>query len=524
MNAMLPALTSLGALAALVPFAVATTRLQEEDGHALASATIVEDDLAAHLLQIAAPELLGRNSPGAGLERAARYIEEVFAEAGFRGFGSADSFRHAFPMEMVVPDPAKCSLEVEGLAPFVFETDYVPLFQCEGEGAGEAVFVGFGISSKKERYDDFKRTKLRGNVAVILEGEPRHKRVLEGPEVTELADVHTKLADLEKEGVAGVLVVRRPPDPGKRGLAPTPLGYRYTFARWNPQTTKPMRPVKQRLELPVLEITPAAAERILGFDVLATAEKIDKAGKPVSTKPSGHEVRLSSGLKNGSVQVDNVVGVLEGSDPELAGEFVVIGAHYDHVGVDTRGRIGTGADDNGSGTVALLELVQAFGAAKPRRSILACAFASEEKGLMGSHALCQNPPVAAGSMVAMLNMDMVGRGEDDLVVVLGTKQNPDLEKVLKEAKKLSSTGIKKIETGKAEHLWQRSDHYSFHEIGVPVLFFFEAVSETENEDYHTFRDTIELLSVEKIANTARFAFNTAWLLANDDDRPPAPKD
>jgi Zn-dependent M28 family amino/carboxypeptidase len=218
-----------------------------------------------------------------------------------------------------------------------------------------------------------------------------------------------------------------------------------------------------------------------------------------------------------------VVGILKGSDPALAQEYVVVGAHYDHVGVDPRGRIGFGADDNASGTAAMLEVVGALAAAGPRRSILACAFAAEEDGLIGSKALCDDLPVPRDSIVAMLNMDMVGRGEVDEVAVLGVPENPSFEKLLARANKLHATRIKSIVTGQGQDLFERSDHHSFHAIGIPVLFFFEGLPISKNDDYHTWRDTIDLVDLDKSARTARLVFNTAWLLADDEQRPPAPK-
>jgi Zn-dependent M28 family amino/carboxypeptidase len=232
---------------------------------------------------------------------------------------------------------------------------------------------------------------------------------------------------------------------------------------------------------------------------------------------------MSSETEQRSVPIDNIVGILKGRDETLAAEYVVIGAHYDHVGVDTRGRVGCGADDNASGVAAMLEIVSALAQAGPRRSILACAFAAEEDGLIGSKALCDKLPVPRDKLVAMINLDMVGRGEAGEVAVLGLIENPKLEDVLERAKKLAPTKIKNIVMRQGQDLFARSDHYSFHQIGVPVLFFFEGLPIDKNKDYHTWRDTIDLVDVDKIGRTARLVFNTAWLLADDDERPPKPE-
>jgi Zn-dependent M28 family amino/carboxypeptidase len=298
-----------------------------------------------------------------------------------------------------------------------------------------------------------------------------------------------------------------------------PLAFRHTWASWAAIAPDAVADAG----LPALEITPAAAAAILGTDVLAAAAAVDKSGKPPKPVRSGRTIALSSASEQRSIPIDNIAGILRGTDPKLAEEYVVVGAHYDHVGVDTRGRVGCGADDNASGTAAMLEIVSALAAAGPRRSILACAFAAEEDGLLGSKALCDHLPVPRASIVAMINLDMVGRGEVGEVAVLGLIENPKLEDVLERAKKLGPTKIKSIVMRQGQDLFARSDHYSFHQIGVPVLFFFEGLPIDKNKDYHTWRDTIDQVDTDKVARTAKLVFNAAWLLADDDERPPKPE-
>jgi hypothetical protein len=444
-----------------------------------------------------------------------------------------------FGRDLAMPVPEACALELladpdakdaqTGAArSFTYGEDFVPIWGADGTAEGEAVLFGFGIDSDSEKYDDI-TGKVAGTVAVIIEGEPRHRRKFEGAEVSRESQLYRKLETLEEEKVVGVLIVRRPPPlqsskrRSKRAsddeLGPALLAFRHTWARWAGEP--PDR--TDKVSIPALEISPAVAQALLGVDVLEIAAKADKSGKPPKPVRSGRIVSLAAFSERGDVRIDNVVGILQGTDPELAKEYVVIGAHYDHVGVDSRGRIGFGADDNASGTAAMLEVVSALAAAGPRRSILVCAFAAEEDGLLGSKALCDELPVPKESIVAMINLDMVGRGEVDEVAVLGVPENPSFEKLLAKAKKLHKTRIKKIVTGKGQDLFQRSDHYSFHSIGIPVLFFFEGLPISKNADYHTWRDTIELVDIEKVARTARLVFNTVWLLADDDERPPEPK-
>ena len=489
------------------------------------------DELELHVWNLSSAPLEGRDSPSRGLERSAVYVERELAEAGCQPL-EGESFRHTFQRTLQEPAPDGCALRVEGGEPRVFElgVDFVPVAHCEGEALGELVFCGFGIAARKERYSDLSGRSIRGDVALILEGEPRHRKRFDGPEVTRYSTLWTKLENLAEAEVAGVLVVRRPPAEdaekprGAPELEPAALGFRYTWATWN---TEPMTRVPSELPRglpPVLEISAACASELLGEDVLELALGRDRTGKDKKPRATGRTVFFSGETRSASVSIDNVVGVLRGSDSELAGEYVVIGAHYDHVGVDDRGRIGFGADDNASGTAALIEVAQAMAAAGPRRSVLFCAFAAEEDGLLGSEAFCGRSPVPVDAMVAMINMDMVGRGDRDEVAVLGIRHNPGLDPLLERAVKLEKTGVKKVVTGKGHDLWERSDHYSFHQVGVPSLFFLEGLPISRNEDYHTWRDTLDQLDFDKMARTSRLVFNTAWLLANDDERPPAPRD
>ena len=530
MKVSLPSLLPLGVLLAL---AVEPGTAPPNTGFKDGFASIVLKDVELHLREVASEHLEGRDSPSSGQEAAADYIIERFREAGLVGAGTEGEFRIPFERSFSIPDPDETWAAVNrpdvDSDPLTLGVDFVPLPGCEGEAEGPPVFVGFGITDSKERYDDLKRAKLQGTIAVIAEGEPRHRKLFDGPEVTEASDVYRKVEDLADAGAVGVLVVRRRPAEEVKGwdgepIADPELGYRYTWASFNMRRGRRGSRSQREHDIPVMEITPALAEAIIGEDVLALARKIDKGGRPLQRRPKDVLVELKSAFETKPVPLHNVVGILAGSDPALAEEYVVIGAHYDHIGVDPWGRIACGADDNGSGVAAMIEVAQALAEAGPPRSILFCGFSAEEDGLHGSRALVRNSPVPTGSMVAMLNLDMIGRGETAEVVVLGAKQYPDLGDLLKKAQRLKSTRIKKVITNRAEHLWQRSDHYPFHEAGVPSLFFFESPSESDNPDYHTFRDTVDLVDFEKVARTARLAYNAAWLLATDEDRPSTSRD
>jgi hypothetical protein len=518
-------------------------------GDILAGSKVIDERaIEEDLFTLSRQEMEGRDSPSAALRRASKLISARFSKLGLVPAPDAearlerylkpsaqdgatvvkpDLFLRPFTRGLEAPVPDECSFTYSisgsddpGVG--VMGVDWVPVVGCAGSLKGEIEFAGFGIRSDGDRYDDFSGKKdLEGKVAVIIGGEPRHKRKFDGPEQSEFASLWSKLEALKEAGVSGVMVVRRGSELPKGKRPPfeaLSLEYRYTHASF-PGVKEP-RPPRRRPS--VVEITPDFAEVLIGEDVLKIASKVDRSGTPKKVNCQPCTVNVESTLRLQDVRIDNVVGILPGSDPGLAEEFVVIGAHYDHIGVDAGGRVGPGADDNGSGTTGLLAVTEALTVSKPRRSIIVCAFAGEEDGLLGSKAICALLPVSKDQIVAMINMDMIGRGPAGEVAVLGTKQNPSLLDVLRRANKLGKTGVRELVTGKGDDLWQRSDHYSFHQVGIPTLFFFEGLPISRNADYHTWRDRAGLVDADKIENTCKLVHQTACLLANDEFRPPPP--
>lgn len=480
--------------------------------------SIEQAELEGHLEQLAGPELEGRDSPSLGLDRAATYLARAFTEIGLEPLDEAGYLR-SFERWMQRPDAQACRLELAGDPPRAldFGDDFVPLAHFTGEARGELIFAGFGISSRADHFEEL-RGDLTDAVVMILEGEPEHPRRFKGhAEVTRHASLWTKLENLRRAGAAGAIIVRRQSATG-------PLGFRHSWATWSTESMTAVPDDLHEERLPAIEVSVACASQLLGEDVAALGEVLDREGKPRKPAPSGRRVAFTSASGPGEVVLANVAGRLPGEDPLLAAEVVLVGAHYDHVGVDERGRVGHGADDNGSGIAALLEVAEALAISGTRRSVIFCAFAAEEDGLLGSRAFCRDPALDLSSVVTMLNMDMLARGKGKEVAVLGVRRNPALAKVLSRARGLGETGISKLVLRQGEELWERSDHFPFHERGVPSLFFFEGLPISRNPDYHTWRDTIDRLNFDKLTRTTRLVFNTAWLLADDDDRPPAPRD
>jgi len=217
----------------------------------------------------------------------------------------------------------------------------------------------------------------------------------------------------------------------------------------------------------------------------------------------------------------NVVGILPGSDPVLRNEYVVFSAHMDHVGVAEPvdgDSIFNGADDNASGTVTVVELAEALAMLqpRPRRSMIFLAVSGEEKGLWGSAHFTEHPPVPIADMVADLNADMVGRNWPDTIAVIG-REHSDLGTTLDQmAAAHPETGMTPVgDLWPEEGLYQRSDHYNFARLGVPVLFFTSGL----HPQYHTPADSPDLIDAEKTARIGQLLFWLGLELANRDARP-----
>ena len=255
--------------------------------------------------------------------------------------------------------------------------------------------------------------------------------------------------------------------------------------------------------------------------------------KPRSTVLKNITITMNIKVKRQETMVKNVIGYLEGSGP-LANETIVVGAHYDHDG-EAFGQIWYGADDNGSGTVALLELAEAFGngSPAPARSILLCAWAGEEKGLLGSRYYISHPLFPLNRTVAMFQMDMIGRNEDhgenksqqiseeraadntNTVNVLGSAFSPDLKNAISRLNSQTSLTLHFRYDFGAEDLMRRSDQWSFLQKGIPAIFFFTGL----HPDYHTPRDTPEKINYAKLEKITKLVYLTAYQVANSPERP-----
>jgi hypothetical protein len=282
--------------------------------------------------------------------------------------------------------------------------------------------------------------------------------------------------------------------------------------------------------LPVGQISKARVDELVAALSMSKLEFEGGQDRPAGSQMSEGTVKLVGKMESKEVGVPNVVALLEGSDPTLKAEVVGIGAHLDHLGV-VNGVTYWGADDDGSGSAALLQVAEAFAKnpLKPRRSILFMAFCGEEMGLIGSGYYSDNPLIPNEQMIAELQMDMVGRNSDGV-------QNGDQSRVDKASENVDTirlVGSKRISTEldalimaqnkhvnfrfryDAEDVYTRSDHYNFARKGIPIAFLFDGF----HPDYHQPTDTVDKINWDKLTNSAKLFFLTAMRLANNEARP-----
>ncbi|MBI1849507.1 MAG: M28 family peptidase [Planctomycetes bacterium] len=481
--------------------------------------SIVAEDVLRHERYLASPELEGRDTPKHGLELAAEYIAKELKSYGLQPGGKDGSYFQPFDLEVTVPDDA-CALTV-GKSDSTAEDhacklndDFVPIWgSAESEVNADVVFAGYGITATDERYDDYAGKKVSGKVVLVLTHEPREGKkgqAFKGPEVTEFSSLLSKAKNAYEHGAVGLLAVTDPKNHESKG----PIDYQF------PSMESPHPRPEQQVPIPMMSVSLAIAEKILGQPIAPLQEKLDSSMKGRLVQSKDRDVTMKVAFRKETAHPRNVVAVYPGSDPAHEDEAVVLGAHYDHVGVNDKGQIYFGADDNASGTSGLLEVAQALATTKPtsRRQIDIVWFAGEEKGLLGSAAYVKDPVVSIAKTVAMLNVDMIGRMEPNEVCAISRTKSRELYEHAERLAANPAINFKLKSMG--EEFFKRSDQYNFYKGGVPVLFFFGG---KEHEDYHKPTDTVDKIDTKKVARTARLLLLLALDVANDNTPPERPK-
>ncbi|MBI2835441.1 MAG: M28 family peptidase [Acidobacteria bacterium] len=536
----------------------ASSRLPEAAERA--EATISTSTLARHIRELADDRLEGRGVGHAGNHLAERYLDSALTALQLEpGAGHFVQPFTLYSTELNSVSSLTFTDDRSGrtIASYRPGDDFYPSPQSAvGVAAGEAAFAGYGISAPAIGYDDYAHLDVRGRIVLVLDHRPLEEQrpTRFAARLTGLWDLETKIAAARARGAAGLIVI--PDSHHHRGGHPFPP----MSSAW------PAHPsVRQRefflaedldvQKLVVAKMSPGTAERLLSntpesASIEELQKKIDRAlaeasgdrvDAPASFLVPSRRVAIDVKLARTPVVAQNVIGVVSGSDPARRAELIVIGAHFDHDGRDADRRIYNGADDNASGTAAVLELARAFASAshagpRPRRSVVFALWNAEEKGSLGSIHYARHPIPEGGTVVANLNLDMVGRDEDvpdpsdprftglekttatantNTLHVLGYSYAPGMAALVDEENAAIGLFIEKDYDDNAQGLIGRSDQWSFLERRIPALFFTTGL----HPDYHTPQDDAGKINVPKLRKIVRLAYRVAWRLADSDALP-----
>jgi hypothetical protein len=492
---------------------------------------ITVSDIKAQMYFLASDDMAGRDAGSLGGRIAANYIASEFARLGLKPVGDGQSYFQNLELVRYDLDAAGMGLsaKVNGVEKtFEYRKDFNWARQSGKPAtvAGPLVFVGYGVNAPEYDYNDFSGMDLKGKILLVLNGEPQGndpKSKFKGTWGTVHGYAHYKMEQLRKTGAAGVLMVTVGPPARLPRKASGP-----TNGGGGPENLISLN--TSFWDVPAFTIRADVADQLLnGVKIEDLAREIDVDGRPHSREIAGVEVTLKKAVKNAQVVASrNVVGMLEGSDPALKNEYVIVTAHYDHVGV-LNGLIYRGADDNASGTIGVMQIARAFveGKVRPKRSILFAVFEAEERGLLGAAYYVEHPIVPLAQTVANLNMDMIGRDEEsptwnttpeqntNAVNVVGTLYNPGLRKVIEAGNQEIDLKLDFKTDGQDKEGWfARSDHFPFAIHSVPMVLF----NTGENADYHTENDRPEKINYVKMEKIVRLIFLTARDVADRGDR------
>ncbi|SNT26737.1 Zn-dependent amino- or carboxypeptidase, M28 family [Granulicella rosea] len=515
-------------------------------------AAIGQESLKKDLTYLSSDALGGRMSLQPGDEEATRWVAEQFRAAGlktvFKDASGAGTYLEPFTLVEYRPDRAATTISMMRAgkstvwqAPAAFGS-----FKHAVDLTAPVVFAGFGITAPELGYDDYAGVDVKGKIVLIFDHEPQEddeRSVFNGKGNTRYATARVKILNAQAHGAVAVLIA---PEPNRKHLTNAERSARIggSIARAVPIPGQAI--LEDEVAIPSATVMDSVVAALFGSapvtaSVAQTA--IDAGLKPQSMPLPDTSVTLH--LKNVSERTgvtNNVVGLLEGSDPTLKAETILISAHHDHDGMaecpdpahppvevpadpHPCPQIWHGADDNGSGTVGVVALARAFALnpTRPKRSILFVVFASEERGLLGAFWLAAHPVRPLATTRAQINFDMIGRDEaaspqtDGLIEIpadttnrlnlIGAPYSPDYDRTVKEANKAVGLVLDdRFDHDAVLNVFFRSDQFPFVLKNVPAVWWFTGF----HPDYHHTTDTVDKIDFPKMVKILRLAYLTAW--------------
>jgi hypothetical protein len=487
--------------------------------------TITVDGLKSDLTIIASDEFEGRETGEEGIKKATNYITERYKELGLKPVGDNGTFEQNYDLSAPVIDSYNYTV-TDNEGSLISETavtkeatgDFVTVFGGSDDVSGEIIFAGFGISN--ETTNQLPEVVADKWVMVFFDRQLTNQRALQ---------------TLSGSGAAGVILIMDHNDPQgfieNADQAQSRIGSAGRLSLAYLQNNNSRSAAWNR-------INPELAAKMLGKESVSELVDMSEEIKANASdfKPMELEYTLSHdvSISENTVVASNIAAFLEGSDPLLKDEVVVLSAHHDHVGIgrpdSTGDTIYNGADDDGSGTVGLLSTAQAMVAAKkagagPKRSVLFLHVSGEEKGLLGSRYYSDHPIYPIENTVANINVDMIGRvdkeheeNKDYIYVIGGEIISSGLDSLLRSANEATvnldlSNRYNDLED--PNQFYRRSDHWNFGRLGVPFIFFFNGV----HADYHRPSDSIEKIEWEALTKRTQLLYTTTAMIANAPNRP-----
>lgn len=474
---------------------------------------VAPERIKTHVEYLASPAMKGRGTGTRELNKAANYIADQFKRDALEplaGKSYFQKFRVTVGAELGKQNTATL---VRGADKHAFKvgTDWQPLnFSDSGEASAALAFVGFGITAPEYEYDDYLHMDVTGKAVIVLRQEPQkddEKSKFGGKQPTQHSQIVSKAINARNHGAKVLVLVNDQPGSGEEDLL-------MKFGSLTGPENAGILLVQAKRDVVDKWLAPS------GKTLAQLQKEIDEKLTPQSYYVPDAKLDLRVDVRRITAETQNVMGVLRGRDPQLAGEAIVIGAHYDHLGLGERsslapsqaGKVHAGADDNASGTSVVLELARALAERRRdlRRSIVFLAFSGEELGLLGSTYYTKNPAWPLEKTAAMINLDMVGRPKGGKLIIGGIGSSPEFKDIVEKANR---TGLQ-VATN-AGVFGGSSDHISFYVKNIPVLFFFSGL----HADYHKPSDTPEKIQFADAARVGDLAMRAALALASQDARP-----
>ena len=511
-----------------------------------AAENITAAQMRDYLTFVASDEMEGRDTPSRGLDTTAKFIAAMLSRWNVKPAGdNGTSYFQKIELRRDTVDAANSSAKIGG-DKFVFGTDFLRLNGATNSDlSAPLVYGGDGWMVKSKNLDALAGVDVTGKIVVVSSnGTPTGFALTPLPQGTSRADLSGKRGEdwadpafyAQSKGAVGIVVVASTLT--ENNWAAT----RDFYARGRARVVKFDDGAAGNVSLPTILITQAMANKLFANE----AKNPLMSGDGMSAKPNLAAFELNGktnfsfnlAIKPETVMTQNVVGMIEGSDAKLKNEMVAIGAHYDHIGISPNAvgdKINNGADDDGSGTTAVLAMAEALAksAKKPKRSILFVWHCGEEKGLWGSRYFTQFPTVNLKNVVTQLNIDMIGRSKtvDDTnpldknlsapnqIYVIGSRMMSDQ---LGDVSEKTNNSYLKLnfdyrydDPKDPNRFFFRSDHFNYARTGIPIIFYFDG----EHQDYHRPGDEVQKIDFDKMQLVARTVFATMWAIGDLPQRP-----